>query len=87
MNPIDEIKSLYYGTTRATIVRDLARAVALLKMLPSEDERERAAVYMDGLSQMKAEWLGGGGSDATARRAHPKTRRPVSGGKTPRSRG
>ena len=56
MTPLDQIKKLYYNTTRATIQRDLARAVELLKSMPSDEERERAAVYMDGLSQMRSEW-------------------------------
>ena len=51
-----EIKRLYYGTTRQTIKGDLARALQLLKSMGSEDERERAAVYMDGLSQMRSDW-------------------------------
>ena len=51
-----EIKKLYYNTTRATIARDLARAITLLKTLPDEDARQRVAVYMDGLSQMRSEW-------------------------------
>lgn len=56
MKPIDEIKHLYNNTTKGTIQRDLTRAVQLLKALPTEEERERAAVYMDGLSQMRSEW-------------------------------
>jgi hypothetical protein len=56
MNAVDEIKHLYHNTTKATIQRDLTRAVALLKTLETEDARERAAVYMDGLSQMRSEW-------------------------------
>lgn len=51
-----EIKRLYYETTRQTIQRDLAKALDLLKSMASEEERERAAVYMDGLSQMRSEW-------------------------------
>ena len=51
-----EIKRLYYQTTRATIHADLARALDLLKSMSTEDERERATVYMDGLSQMRSEW-------------------------------
>ena len=51
-----EIKTLYYATTKATVVRDLDRAIDLLKGLPSDDEREKAAVYMDGLAQMRSEW-------------------------------
>ena len=56
MDAIAEIKRLYYNATRATIAKDLARAVALLKNLPTEEDRERVAVYMDGLSQMRSEW-------------------------------
>ena len=56
MDPLEEIKKLYYATTKATIQRDLARAVDLLKQLPTEEDRQRAAVYMDGLSQMRTEW-------------------------------
>lgn len=56
MDPVNEIKQLYYQATKATIQRDLKRAVELLKSMKSEDERERAAVYMDGLSQMRSEW-------------------------------
>lgn len=56
MDPIAEIKRLYHETTKATIQRDLTRAVELLKTLPTEEDRERVAVYMDGLSQMRSEW-------------------------------
>jgi hypothetical protein len=52
-----EIKRLYYQTTRQTIKADLARALDLLKSLASEEERERAAVYMDGLAQRRGDWL------------------------------
>lgn len=51
-----EIKRLYYETTRQTIQQDLAKALDLLKSMTSEEERERSAVYMDGLSQMRSEW-------------------------------
>jgi hypothetical protein len=55
-----EIRRLYYQTSRSTVERDLARAVALLKRLPTDEDRQRVAVYMDGLSQMKGEWLAKG---------------------------
>jgi len=55
VKPLDEIKRIYFNTTRATVQRDLTRAVELLKAM-SEDERDKAAVYMDGLSQMRSEW-------------------------------
>ena len=56
IDPIAEIKRLYYATTRATIKRDLDHAIGLLKTLDTEEARERVAVYMDGLSQMQSEW-------------------------------
>lgn len=56
MDPLDEIKRLYYAATRSTIDRDLARAIQLLTSMRSDDERQRAAVYMDGLAQMRSEW-------------------------------
>jgi hypothetical protein len=59
MDPVAEIRKIYQSTTRSTIDRDLARAIDLLKQLETEDERERAAVYMDGLSQMRSEWKSG----------------------------
>ena len=63
-----EIKRLYYQTTRATIKADLAKAIDLLKSMSTEEERERVAVYMDGLSQMRSDWA------RQARSATPKTK-------------
>jgi hypothetical protein len=51
-----EIRRLYYATTKQTIRQDLERAMQLLKSMSSEEERERAAVFMDGLSQMRSDW-------------------------------
>jgi hypothetical protein len=53
---VAEIKRLYYATTAKTVQADLTRALDLLKSMNGEDERERAAVYMDGLAQMRADW-------------------------------
>ena len=51
-----EIRRLYFRTTRQTIHDDLARALDLLKSMHSEEERERATVYMEGLAQMRSDW-------------------------------
>lgn len=51
-----EIRRLYFAATRDTIDRDIARALDLLKSMASEDERERATVFMDGLAQMRSDW-------------------------------
>jgi hypothetical protein len=51
-----EIKRLYYKTTRQTIQEDLAKALDLLTSMVNEEERERAAVFMDGMAQMRSDW-------------------------------
>jgi hypothetical protein len=56
VDPLSEIKQLYYRTTKATVRRDLDRAIDLLKTMQTDDERQRAAVYMDGLAEMRSEW-------------------------------
>ena len=69
----DQIKQLYFGATKATITRDLERAITLLISLESDQARRRVAVYMDGLSQMRSEW---GVTPATAPVASPAARPP-----------
>jgi hypothetical protein len=56
MDKLAEIRRLYYQATKETIRRDLARAIEILKTMPDEEERERASVYMEGLTEMRAEW-------------------------------
>ena len=51
-----EIRRLYFSTTKGTIQDDLAKALDLLKSMESEEQRERATVYMEGMAQMRAEW-------------------------------
>ena len=53
---IAEIRQIYFKTTKRTIQHDIAHAIELLKGLRSEEERDKAAVYMEGLAQMRAEW-------------------------------
>ena len=43
---------------RQTIQEDLAKALDLLKSMNSEEERERATVYMEGLAEMYKDWIG-----------------------------
>ena len=51
-----DIRRIYFKTTRKTIDHDLAHAIQLLRSLPTEEEREKAAVFMEGLAQMRREW-------------------------------
>ena len=53
-----EIRRLYFKTSRQTIDADLAKALDLLKSMPTEDDRERATVYMEGMAQMRKDWGG-----------------------------
>jgi len=55
-NALDAIKKLYFGTSKSTIERDFDQAIDLLKTMASEDERDRAAVYMEGLAEMRKEF-------------------------------
>ena len=50
------IRTLYFNATKATIQKDLSKAIDLFKGLTNEDDRAKAAVFMDGLSQMRSEW-------------------------------
>ena len=51
-----QIRALYFRTTRATILRDFDTAIDLIKSMDTEDERERATVYMQGLAEMRKEF-------------------------------
>jgi hypothetical protein len=73
-----EIRRLYFKTTRQTIQDDLAKALDLLKSMASEEERERATVYMEGLAQMRRDWSAGGSQKPKVRsqKAKEKHRKP-----------
>lgn len=53
---IAEIRELYFKTSPSTILRDFDRAIDILKSLESEGEREKAAVYMEGLAELRKEF-------------------------------
>jgi hypothetical protein len=81
MDPIEEIKGLYFKASKQTIARDFARAIDLLKTLPDEESRERVAVYMDGLAQMRAEWQAAQRGPGKPTGARPARGRKPGGGK------
>lgn len=56
LDPFDEIRKLYFSTTRETIERDLKRALDLLAHMPDDDARQRAAGLMHGLTDLQREW-------------------------------
>ena len=89
MDAIAEIKRLYYATSRATVQRDIEKAIDLLKTLKTEEDRERATVFMDGLSQMRSEWgvrpkAASGGATAGPARKSPRGVKPTAPAKKAR---
>lgn len=52
-----EIRRIYFRTSRRTIEHDFAHAIELLKGLPDDETRQKAHVYMEGLAEMRNEWL------------------------------
>jgi hypothetical protein len=77
LSPADaraEIRHIYFNTTRRTIEHDVDRAIELLKGLPTEEEREKATVYMDGLALLRTEWAGRKTTPKGENAAHGKRR-------------
>ena len=56
---LERLKTLYFSASAATIADAFDEAIDLLKTLPTEEDRERAAVYMEGLAEMKREFASG----------------------------
>ena len=56
MTPLDEIRKLYFETTKTSILKDFDRAIDLLKAIETPEERQKATVYMTGLAEMRSEW-------------------------------
>lgn len=71
LDPLGEIRRLYFATTRETIERDFEKALELLKRMDSEDDRSRATVFMHGLAQMRADWGRTGGGTRAGGKARP----------------
>ena len=56
---VAEIRRMYFAATAKTIERDIDRAIDILKTLKDDEERGKAAVYMEGLNEMRREWKKG----------------------------
>ena len=53
---LDEIRKMYFETTPKTIQRDFDRAIDILKTLKDDEERAKAAVFMEGLNELRKEF-------------------------------
>jgi hypothetical protein len=72
---LDEIRTIYFTTTKHTIQNDVAHAIELLKRLPDEETREKATVYMHGLAEMRKEFGNQTGNKEKGRRKKAKSSR------------
>ena len=80
MDALSEIRQIYFNTTKSTILRDFDRAIDLLKSLPDEAARDKAAVFMEGIAEMRKEW------GATARTSRSSIGSPAPGPAAPAGR-
>jgi hypothetical protein len=51
-----ELRRIYFKTTKKTIEHDFAHAIALLKTIGSEEDRQKASVFMEGINELRKEW-------------------------------
>jgi len=75
-----ELREIYFKTTKRTIEHDFDHAIELLKSLPTEAEREKATVYMEGIAQMRKEWAAGEGKRPPAGRRRQRDPKRGNGG-------
>lgn len=61
-----ELRRIYFKTTKKTIDHDFAHAISLLKSIASEEDRQKASVFMAGINELRREWA-------------PKAPRPAAG--------
>jgi len=51
-----ELRRIYFKTTRQTIDHDFIHAIALVKTIASEEDRQKASVFMAGINELRKEW-------------------------------
>lgn len=73
MTALEKLRELYFKATQSTIQDDFVAAIDLFKELNEEEDREKAAVFMEGIAEMRREWAGGrpegGGKKSAAQKA------------------
>jgi len=50
------LRRIYFKTTKQTIEHDFAHAIALAKSIESEEDRQKASVFMEGINELRKEW-------------------------------
>ena len=60
MTALEQLRAIYFNATRGTIQDDFGRAIDLFKQLTTDEDREKAAVFMEGIAEMRREWAADG---------------------------
>jgi hypothetical protein len=72
MTALEQLRAIYFQATQASIGEDFDRAIDLFKQLTDEGDREKAAVFMEGIAEMRREWGGGRATPGAAGRKGPR---------------
>ena len=51
-----ELRRIYFKTSKKTIDHDFAHAISLVKTIESEEDRQKASVFMEGINELRKEW-------------------------------
>ena len=51
-----QLRRIYFKTSKKTIEHDFAHAISLLKTIESEEDRQKASVFMEGINELRKEW-------------------------------
>lgn len=76
MTTLEQLRTLYFQATQSTIADDFDRAIDLFKQLTDEADREKAAVFMEGIAEMRREWGGKGAGGTSGAKRTPGPRKP-----------
>jgi hypothetical protein len=73
MTVIEQLRTLYFNATQSSIGDDFGTAIDLFKQLTNDEDREKAAVFMEGIAEMRREW----GADGRGAGTKPKHKGPT----------
>jgi hypothetical protein len=82
MTALEQLRTIYFNATQSTIADDFGRAIDLFKQLTTDEDREKAAVFMEGIAEMRREW----GADTRGGGKGPRARSIGKGGAAPGAR-
>jgi hypothetical protein len=67
MTVLEQLRALYFNATQSSIGDDFVNAIELFKQLTNEEDRGKAAVFMEGIAEMRREWAAKKGRATGAR--------------------